>query len=128
MIQIFDSFLFIYFFSFCFVINPFRTLYCLFNFLFPLIVIADFPSRNSNYFLYCVEDLKEMLIIVSPGNRIFDDYVSFERFTKCLENDCIIRKGEFSGAEDGQGNWSVPGIQYETRTLFFKALHNLIER
>ncbi|VDN19445.1 unnamed protein product [Gongylonema pulchrum] len=31
-------------------------------------------------------------------------------------------------AEDGQGNWSVPGIQYETRTLFFKALHNLIER
>ncbi|VDK47658.1 unnamed protein product [Anisakis simplex] len=31
-------------------------------------------------------------------------------------------------AEDGVGNWSVPGIQYETRTLFFKALHNLIER
>ncbi|VDN08303.1 unnamed protein product [Thelazia callipaeda] len=31
-------------------------------------------------------------------------------------------------AEDGQGNWSIPGIQYETRTLFFKALHNLIER
>ncbi|MFH4976590.1 hypothetical protein AB6A40_003299 [Gnathostoma spinigerum] len=30
--------------------------------------------------------------------------------------------------DDAQGNWSVPGIQYETRTLFFKALHNLIER
>ncbi|KHN78617.1 Mediator of RNA polymerase II transcription subunit 13 [Toxocara canis] len=39
-----------------------------------------------------------------------------------------IRMREDLGGEDGQGNWSVPGIQYETRTLFFKALHNLIER
>ncbi|CAG9533297.1 unnamed protein product [Cercopithifilaria johnstoni] len=45
------------------------------------------------------------------------------------EPDCLTEyTSHLACAEDGQGNWSVPGIQYETRTLFFKALHNLIER
>ncbi|KAM3719730.1 Mediator of RNA polymerase II transcription subunit [Dirofilaria immitis] len=45
------------------------------------------------------------------------------------EPDCLTEyTNHLACAEDGQGNWSVPGIQYETRTLFFKALHNLIER
>uniref|UniRef100_A0A0R3RUW1 Mediator of RNA polymerase II transcription subunit 13 n=1 Tax=Elaeophora elaphi TaxID=1147741 RepID=A0A0R3RUW1_9BILA len=45
------------------------------------------------------------------------------------EPDCLTEyTSHLACTEDGQGNWSVPGIQYETRTLFFKALHNLIER
>ncbi|VDM24386.1 unnamed protein product [Toxocara canis] len=45
------------------------------------------------------------------------------------EPECLAQyTSHLSCGEDGQGNWSVPGIQYETRTLFFKALHNLIER
>uniref|UniRef100_A0A1I8EM75 Mediator of RNA polymerase II transcription subunit 13 n=1 Tax=Wuchereria bancrofti TaxID=6293 RepID=A0A1I8EM75_WUCBA len=45
------------------------------------------------------------------------------------EPDCLTEyTSHLACSEDGRGNWSVPGIQYETRTLFFKALHNLIER
>ncbi|KAL3994049.1 Mediator complex subunit 13 N-terminal family protein [Acanthocheilonema viteae] len=45
------------------------------------------------------------------------------------EPDCLTEyTSHLACAEDGKGNWSIPGIQYETRTLFFKALHNLIER
>uniref|UniRef100_A0A1I7VHE0 Mediator of RNA polymerase II transcription subunit 13 n=1 Tax=Loa loa TaxID=7209 RepID=A0A1I7VHE0_LOALO len=45
------------------------------------------------------------------------------------EPDCLTEyTSHLACTEDGQGNWSIPGIQYETRTLFFKALHNLIER
>lgn len=62
------------------------------------------------------------------GYSILSKPLFFGLNTRCFLKSIMLCMVKISGSEDGQGNWSVPGIQYETRTLFFKALHNLIER